>query len=268
MKNRQRTAAFFATLANIPDLAQLSIPERKALVSELARLQPRHVAEARAWAQEPTPLSSSRRVGVSLGFGDSHAPIASEPFQFPPKEKEEIALSNLLEITHNVARQTIRDLLAGRPARLPDPGAWIGQLQGRKVREHYEPRDSNEQLYPALLDILRQTPFPFGRCVVCCTVFLQPEGRGKPRRYCTDSCRAKGVPSAKKKTGYMRQHRQNLRERERLYAQRVVHKEKEKEKEKQRPLTLQERLRLWADEFPRKSTRQLLSLLKRVGQAA
>ncbi|MBI3245886.1 MAG: hypothetical protein HYZ50_05205 [Deltaproteobacteria bacterium] len=263
MEHRQQTAALFARLVNIPDLAQLSTAEQDALANELVQLQPRLAAYIRAWAKEPTPPSSLPKL-ASMGFGDSHAPpVASEPFQLSPEEKEEISLLSLLKVTHGVAWKTIHALLDGKPVHLPDPGEWTGQIQGRKMREHYEPHELDQRLYPALLEVLRHTPFPLSRCAFsqCGKVFVQP-GRGKPRRYCSESCKAKGIPSAAKRTEYKRKQRQQARERELRLARSVM----------QQTDSEQERLRLLSEAFRKqgikKNRRQLLFLLKRAGQAA
>jgi len=103
---------------------------------------------------------------------------------------------------------------------------------------------------------LRLRPFPFGLCPVCHKVFVQPS-RGKPRRFCSDACKQKGIPSAAKRPRYALAWRHRVREREVANTRRIL------------AAWPEERLR-WQRlrrAFPKKSRRQLLYLVKQANQA-
>jgi hypothetical protein len=124
------------------------------------------------------------------------------------------------------------------------------------IEETLAPAEASAWIFTYLiLPLFRTHPFPFGQCAVCGQVFVQAH-RGKPRRYCSSSCRAKGMPSAAKRTGYMRTQRQRQRKRELDTAQRLRRKASSEQKQ----------LELLGKEFPQKSRRQLLHLLKRATQ--
>jgi len=104
---------------------------------------------------------------------------------------------------------------------------------------------------PSIFDLIRERPFPFGMCAVCSTVFVQPH-RGKRRRYCSGSCKAKGIPSATKRTEYAREYRHRKREAEILRTRRVL-----------RAWPKQEQFAELRKQFPTKPHRELLYLLRR-----
>ncbi|MGH9428027.1 MAG: Scr1 family TA system antitoxin-like transcriptional regulator [Terriglobia bacterium] len=81
---------------------------------------------------------------------------------------------------------------------------------------------------------------------------MQP-GRGKPRRYCSASCKAKGVPSAARRKEYKLRWQRKKRAEEVRRAQQAMRK----------TLDEHELMAALGKEFPKKSRRQLFHLLKR-----
>lgn len=160
----------------------------------------------------------------------------------------------------------ITELLAGERIVLEGYYA-IGELQDRALVVTLEPSLSPQerQSYPSpmyvcrykLQQLLRRRPFPFGVCEVCKRVFTQLE-RGQPRKYCSQTCAAKGIPSRKNRTTYIRDYRHRNREREIEKTARILRRWPD---EKQYLPRLQK-------EFPKKSRRQLLYLVKCASQQA
>jgi hypothetical protein len=98
---------------------------------------------------------------------------------------------------------------------------------------------------------VRKQRCPFGRCPMCEVVFVQPD-RGRLRRYCSERCKAKGIPSAAKRTEYVKQRRQRRRKEDIDTTRRVL-----------RAWMKAEHYARLQKEFPRKSRRELLYLMKR-----
>lgn len=92
--------------------------------------------------------------------------------------------------------------------------------------------------------------FPFGRCPICNQVFFRPR-RGKPRRFCSEKCKIRGIPFAARRGEYVRGRRQRIREGEIAIALEVVNTSSKTERFRR----LQKRLK-------RKSRPQLLYLLR------
>jgi len=229
MDRQQQAAEFFARLANLEALTYLLDEERDSLVNELSRLMPELGERLRSQLPKENRLS--------LGFDIS---------------VERRALEIWLEVTHQVGRKQILTLLDGETITVPDPGERMWHLKDRKVAELYKPREEQQRLYPLLIETLQHEPFPFGRCARCRRVFVQP-GRGKPRRYCSESCKVRGIPSASKRTEYKRLQRQRAREREIATAQRIIRKVS----------SAQKQLELLGKEFPQKTPRQRRRLLEK-----
>ena len=219
-RERQReAAAFFSALLNAPSIDQLTESEWRVRAQELRSLL-QSVVQVRQLSPEP----------------------ADQTWNY------------LLQETRSLAKKIILRLLEGRPASVDRQHLprLTFRLHGRSVEEVSEVSTTEDGLYALLLRIIRQDPFPFGQCPICRTVFVQL-GKGKPRRYCTESCRTKGVPSAVKKTEYMRGYRQKHREREIEKVKRTI---------RAFPNGIEEQLAQLEKTFPRKSRRQRLYLLK------
>jgi len=90
-------------------------------------------------------------------------------------------------------------------------------------------------------------------CPVCGTVFMR-QRLGKPRKFCSVSCRAKGIPSAKKRAEYTRNQRRKAKERENSIAREILDKTH----------SAIDRINLLRQAFPRKSLQQCWNVLKRV----
>jgi hypothetical protein len=106
-----------------------------------------------------------------------------------------------------------------------------------------------------LLPLLRHRPFPFARCPVCKQVFTHA-GRGKPRKYCSESCKAKGIPSAAKRTEYQSMRRQRRRDEQLKLARRALRQARSQ----------QEQIESLSKTFPQKSRRALVQLLNKARQ--
>jgi hypothetical protein len=96
---------------------------------------------------------------------------------------------------------------APRSIRIPPhlverPCVFTLNSKGNTVTETVE----RQFVSPGILEALRQQPFPFGVCL-CGTVFVHPP-IGKRRRFCSERCKARGIPSAAKRAEYARNLRQ------------------------------------------------------------
>jgi hypothetical protein len=126
----------------------------------------------------------------------------------------------VLRLAHKEARNRIVRLLEGDSVRTPIERRV--SLRGRKIVARYEPLTGDRgPAFPELYQLLEPGLCPFGRCPQCENIFVQP-GRGKPRRYCSDRCKAKGIPSASKRTFYARGYRRRRRQKETTIARRVI----------------------------------------------
>jgi hypothetical protein len=140
------------------------------------------------------------------------------------------------------------DLLkrATPPSKAPMCGAFgIPQCQVVHNRQ-------SDVVWQYLLLLLRKWPFPFGMCPVCDHVFAQA-GRGKPRQYCSNRCKAKGIPSYARRSAYQSERRQRRRN-EKLQLARDVIRQTQSE---------QGQLKELSKELPQKSRRALMQLLNK-----
>ncbi len=139
-------------------------------------------------------------------------------------------------------------------------------LRGRSITIHAEPLETAVDEYlesqgdlmqlsvRQFYEVLEHRPFPFGQCRVCKRIFVQM-GRGKPQKYCSTPCRAKGLPSAIKRTEYVRVYRAKKREQDITVTCKIL-----------QTYPPQEHVRRLEEEFPRKSRRQLVYLIKQAKQ--
>jgi hypothetical protein len=120
----------------------------------------------------------------------------------------------------------ILELLGGKKALWSD---WafetqvILMLQGGKLLESGEVRQTRQhqefstrlaaRLLVELLRFLHRKPFPLRRCRICKKVMVQAV-RGKPKQYCSEVCRSKGIPFAAKRTEHVRERRREKRQEE------------------------------------------------------
>lgn len=229
-------AEFFAQLANIEDPEGLSEEEKPALLRGLEQAMPAVVALVRSW-------SLVKEQG--LGFARSESITAATA------EEQQHSLWLLLKVTHAQVRRCLVGLLAGETVELPFAAQPIGWVWNRQLMEESKPKDEAEQVFAIFLQVLRQKPFPFGRCEVCHKVFSQA-AKGQPRRYCSVQCKWKGIPSAATKATYVQLWRRQRQEQEvKKVAEILLH------------VSLAHLWEALHQEFPRKSRRELLSLMKR-----
>lgn len=217
----RQAADFFARLASAGSIGQLNPEQRRSFAEELRRIL--------------QPIVPADRL---------------------PSLDAKATWRYSLQIARELARQRILDLLAGQPAvvnrdYLP---RVVFRLQGRRVQEAVDKPTTVDGLYSVFLAVLRHDPFLFGQCAVCGTVFVLPK-KGKPKRYCSASCKAKGVPSAAKRTEYARAQRHKRRRAEIRTTRRIL-----------RAWPREEQWEMLQKAFPRKSRRQLLFLLRQAKQ--
>lgn len=175
-------------------------------------------------------------------------PVAAQQFfdeKLSPQIKEEIEgdykagrLEARLEMTlQNLlwdGAKLISDLLDGEKVApptwaMPQQPVWIlvdGKLQVQsvdlKTRQYREfSTHLSRELLSDLIPTLQRKPFPFRRCRMCPKVMVQAE-RGKPRFYCSEACRSKGIPFAAKRTEYSRERRHQKRREDIATVQRIL----------------------------------------------
>ena len=165
-------------------------------------------------------------------------------------------LRNIIEqVWATAVRPSLHSLFDGETIVFTGP-LTLAWLNGRVLEEEpsfttkgagLEPEEYLQQLFYSLLYL---RPFPFGRCQVCHKVFVHAP-RGKPRKYCSENCKAKGIPAAANRTAYTSAYRKRKQGREQEITRGVLQ-------------TLpEEALERLGKEFPKKSRRQLQSLVKR-----
>ncbi len=254
-KDEQRWPEFFARLANIKDLDELSKEDRDALVAEFSEIR----GMSRLLDKLRRYVSDARDPNVN--FEDDEKDILETEKKIAEREEDE---RNLFRLTYTEVQRAVLPLLSGEEVRLPSPVVF-GRLNGRVLEEVVKlptleniregvkfPRHFTYAPANQLYQLLRRRPFPFGQCVVCTKVFIQPR-KGKPRRYCSTPCKAKGIPSAAKQTEYARTWRHNKRAQEIETTRRILLAWPEPEQHVERV----------KQEFLRKSRRQVLYLVKR-----
>src|SRR5262245_12918280 len=241
-QDMQQAAEFFAGLANAPDWSAALAAQSTTEAQEAAW---------KAGEQDRVALLPTFRRVIAV-------PLPSGvPFEDPYGIQDSALLQALFMLQSRV-RQTIVGLLTGQTVTFSDY-TLTGRLDGGVFVESFVPQEEEEsdtfnaevRTEAKLHQLLRLQPFPFGLCPVCHKVFVQP-GRGKPRRFCSDACKQKGIPSAAKRSGYALAWRHRVRDREVANARLILRAWPE---ERQRWLQLRRA-------FPRKSRRQLLYLIK------
>lgn len=239
----QQAAEFFAKLANSHSRWPiLTEAEKAGLVAEFKEfLAQRSHKLSKYWRERLSQMGS-----------------AEQPLMFVWLE---------LEVAHTVWG-SLPALFAGRGVRLPESFARVGWLKGRNIVVGLEPTGGEDEEFmesraePVRLAIkefyrlLAHHPFPLAQCRKCQRVFVQM-GHGKPRQYCSTSCRARGLPSAAKRTEYVRTYRIRKRKQEIVMTRKIL-----------RGSPQQERLERMQQAFPRKSRRQLLYLIKQAKRSA
>jgi hypothetical protein len=174
-------------------------------------------AEWRALAQHFVKISSYVRRDLAKGDTEDRTERSKV------SEKADVVwLSTKLDLPqlHRKVRQFLGGLFDG----LEMPLAWLYQdhptpptvrlrLENGRLRERPVGADPHEHLLGDFVLLLRLTPFPFGRCPKCGTVFV----RVKRQRYCSRICATQYIEAARKGTRreYMRELMRRKRERER-----------------------------------------------------
>jgi hypothetical protein len=128
----------------------------------------------------------------------------------------------VLRLAHKDAHRRILPLLEERTTRLPIEAR--ATVEDRKIVVSYVlPSGDRGPAFPELYRLLEPgSPFPFARCATCSIVFAQLVGRGKPRKYCSERCRARGNPWASKRAEWARRRRRKARDTEIEMARRAV----------------------------------------------
>jgi len=226
--DRQETAALFAELVNSKDENDMSPEQLRHFAEDLKQLlSPKYQAEFTPEAVQASPHNS-----------------------LVNRERD------LIRSVQLNTRRWLPHLLEGKGVTLDRPhSSVVYRLKGsRMVEELQPPRSKDEEISKKLFDLLKEKRFPFGLCIVCHKVFVQ-SNKGKSRRYCSEPCKAKGVPSAAKRTEYVREQRQKQRRQELRMVKDILRK-----------WTEGERWQKLQKAFPKKTRRQLLYLMKKAQQ--
>jgi hypothetical protein len=117
---------------------------------------------------------------------------------------EEIS-RRILPAAHASVRGLLNGVLEGNVVPLPHdqlPQSYVNLENGVLVERLGVQKPIAPLLLFNLLTLMRQRPFPFGRCPVCRNVFV----RVRRQKYCSPSCTYKGVEAARKekRREYMR----------------------------------------------------------------
>jgi hypothetical protein len=244
VSSTREAGEFFAKLVSIADMDALPEEAKLELLRELRSIFGRTLEEMLYGRM----VSEYEELVASSTFGGDESPEALH-FKRVGEARSE-ASRRTLKHFHGQARNLILGLVAGASVLLPPTQTRsVARLKGRRLVETKAELD----IWSPLLDLLRQRPFPFGRCKreSCGRVFFQA-GRGKPRSFCSERCKAKGIPSAAKRTEYARTRRRRKRQREIEVAKNVL-----------RGAPKEERFARLQRAFPQKTRQQLLYLRKR-----
>jgi len=185
-------------------------------------------------------------------------------------------LPSLLASLHHTAHQLITPLFVGAPVEVPTNVIFewtldlkTGTLQKRRLSANewaaqylLDTRQEvrfgavalEDRFFFELVDFIEHSKrFPFAWCIVCHNYFLRPE-RGRRPLFCSIRCKGKGVPSAARRTEYMRDYRHQKRAEE-LHLARLILRKRKTEVEQVVELGTQ---------LPHKSRRALVQLLRQV----
>jgi hypothetical protein len=150
---------------------------------------------------------------------------------------------------HRDARRIVFHALAGLYVIFPTAFALVYHLENGSLVGRLEgPVFASGVL--GLLDIRDRHTFPFGRCARCGNVFVQPR-RGRARRYCSERCKATGIPSAAKRTEYARTYRRRKRTKEIDVTKRIL-----------RQWPRDQQYAQLQKQFPTKSRREVVYLIR------
>jgi hypothetical protein len=186
--------------------------------------------------------------------------------------REEIR-EHLLDYCHEIVARYLRPILQGRRISIMAGRVDVSnerslqidlQYVGGSRAEHWEflheptrgPfQNMRATLDNALFDLIcdESAVRSLGVCPVCATAFIR-QRMGHPQKYCGPQCRAKGIPSAAKRTTYTRNQRRKVKERESRIVREILDKTPGEA----------ERIGLLIAAFPRKSLQQQRNLVKRV----
>jgi len=117
----------------------------------------------------------------------------------------ESSVSAFWKYLYDTAGQALHKLLRGEAVAFPWLGSLVLKVEDRQLRETFTPDREESELFHAFFAVLREQPFPFGKCAYCHKVFMQP-ARGRMRQFCSSACQTKSVQP--QRTEYMRTYRQ------------------------------------------------------------
>ena len=244
----------------------MMVPGLKAAAEFFAKLANQNADENFFLAEDlhDSLVEECKRVCIALGY-----PLE----QYFPEEfgdpGEEVAEEWDMEATVTALWRehvwpTLRDLFKREVVPFPgQPSSAYLEADRRTLVEEPFLSDTDIVLKPdefliaRFYQLLRSSPFPFGQCRFCPKVFLQSR-KGKPRKYCSATCKQKGIPSAATRTADIRERRREHRRREIEQTRQILQRWPEERGYWPR---LQK-------EFPRKSRRELLYLSKQAKRSA
>jgi hypothetical protein len=197
LKQRKR-AEFYARLASIANLSDLSLSEGLKLQEEMELVR-------FPWLRT---LSSVReRLGK---VNPSLAGVGEEELRRFRNTFSSVAFHDIHRYARNLINGLVNnaefDLTFHRPL---DRIILRLDTKSQRVIENFKDPDPQDEMILDLLDLLRQPNFPFRRCLVCKIIFVPV----KNQRYCSPACTYKGTEQARKeqKAIYMRDYMRKRR---------------------------------------------------------
>jgi len=253
MANPEEELEFWAQLASLPPFENLTEEQKASLVGDLQRI-------FFPWLNDPV---AARQFFVEVLSPELRQGIEKDYQAGGMKPHLERTLSTLM--SEGVPK--ILELLGGKKVLWP---SWAFEtqvalmLEGRVLLESGAVRQTRQhqefstqlaaRLLAELLRFLRRKPFPFRRCRICKKVMVQAV-RGKPKLYCSEVCRSKGIPFAAKRTEHVRERRREKRQEEIENVRRILQAWPEDEQWK-----------MIHKVFPDKSRRALVQLVNKAKQ--
>jgi hypothetical protein len=248
-QNQRAQALFFARLASIPTPTEnmsegekLRFLNRIERESEKARKGKRLLSrewnrvqrQERARESGLDSLSERERKSLDTQFLDLSSYVRHNFKQIAERQRTQVGTRQMqrewaqlivdteLPRLHETVRHCLLALFDDMPVivqRLFDAGAWAiepftrWRLVDGELHEQLVGVDPHEHSAGDFVALLRQKPFPFGRCGVCGAFFV----RVRRQRYCSRKCTAHGVEAARRGTRkeYMRRYMAMRRAKER-----------------------------------------------------
>ncbi len=149
------------------------------------------------------PKLTGYEPGPDPVIGDPSSPLSNKKF------RAELYLYEAWSEVWTV----LNDLLDGRQTRAMYRQPVFRLVDGSLREAVSDQLSGSLALLTAFYSILREKPFPFGRCPICRTIFV----RVRRQRYCSPGCASRGHEVARKETkrDYMRKYMAMRRAKER-----------------------------------------------------